>query len=76
MIAERDAVRHYAQLQGEADRMSTAAAQSKYQQSVATRIGYAHGFTGGQLTIIQEIITPSVFAVFATVVLKEPLTRR
>jgi hypothetical protein len=39
----------------------------------ANRIGYAHGFTGGQLKIIQEIITLTVFAVFATVVLKEPL---
>lgn len=42
----------------------------------ANRIGYAHGFTGGQLKIIQEIITLSVFAVFATVVLHEPLTWR
>jgi uncharacterized protein (DUF486 family) len=42
----------------------------------ANRIGYAHGFTGGQLKIIQEIITLSVFAIFAAVVLKEPLTWR
>lgn len=42
----------------------------------ANRIGYAHGFTGGQLKIIQEIITLSIFAVFAAVVLKEPLTWR
>src|SRR5690348_3285221 len=42
----------------------------------ANRIGYAHGFTGGQLKIIQEIITLSIFAVFAVVVLKEPLTWR
>ena len=42
----------------------------------ANRIGYAHGFSGGQLKIIQEIITLSVFAVFAAVVLKEPLTWR
>src|SRR3954463_11729594 len=42
----------------------------------ANRIGYAHGFTGGQLKIIQEVITLSVFAVFATIVLKEPLTWR
>lgn len=42
----------------------------------ANRIGYAHGFTGGQLKIIQEIITLSVFAVFAAVVLREPLTWR
>jgi uncharacterized protein len=39
----------------------------------ANRIGYAHGFTGGQLKITQEIITLLVFAVFAVVVLKEPL---
>lgn len=42
----------------------------------ANRIGYAHGFTGGQLKIIQEIITLAVFAVFASVVLKEPITWR
>lgn len=42
----------------------------------ANRIGYAQGFSGGQLKIIQEIITLSVFAVFATFVLKEPLTWR
>ena len=39
----------------------------------ANRIGYAHGFTGGQLKIMQEVITLSVFAVFAAVVLKEPI---
>src|SRR6478609_4669590 len=39
----------------------------------ANRIGYAHGFTGGQLKIIQEIITLTVFAVFAALVLKEPI---
>jgi uncharacterized protein (DUF486 family) len=39
----------------------------------ANRIGYAHGFTGGQLKIVQEVITLTVFAVFATVVLKEPI---
>ena len=39
----------------------------------ANRIGYAHGFSGEQLKIIQEIITLSVFAVFAAVVLKEPI---
>lgn len=39
----------------------------------ANRIGYAHGFTGGQLKIIQELITLAVFAVFATLVLKEPI---
>ena len=42
----------------------------------ANRVGYAQGFTGGQLKIIQEIITLSVFAVFAMIVLKEPFTWR
>jgi len=36
----------------------------------------SHGFAGGQLKIIQEIITMSVLAVFAMVVLREPLTWR
>ena len=39
----------------------------------ANRIGYAHGFTGGQLKIIQEVVTLTVFAVFAILVLKEPI---
>ena len=39
----------------------------------ANRLGYAHGFTAGQLKIMQEIVTLGVFAVFAAVVLKEPL---
>lgn len=39
----------------------------------ANRIGYAQGFTGEQLKIIQELITLIVFAIFATVVLKEPI---
>jgi len=39
----------------------------------ANRIGYAHGFSGGQLKIIQEIVTLSVFAVFAALVLREPI---
>lgn len=39
----------------------------------ANRIGYAHGFTGGQLKIMQEVITLGVFAVFAAFVLKEPI---
>jgi hypothetical protein len=39
----------------------------------ANRIGYAHGFTGGQLKIVQEVITLAVFAIFAAVVLKEPI---
>ena len=39
----------------------------------ANRIGYAHGFSGGQLKIMQEVITLMVFAVFAAFVLKEPI---
>ena len=39
----------------------------------ANRIGYAQGFTGGQLKIIQEVVTLGVFAVFAAIVLKEPI---
>lgn len=42
----------------------------------ANRIGCAHGFTGGQLKIVQEMITLSVFAAFAAIVLKEPLSWR
>lgn len=42
----------------------------------ANRIGYAHGFTGGQLKITQEVITLTVFALFAALVLKEPLSWR
>ncbi len=42
----------------------------------ANRIGYAHGFSGGQLKIIQEVVTLAVFAVFAVIVLKEPLSWR
>ena len=39
----------------------------------ANRIGYAHGLSGGQLKIIQEVITLAVFAGFAALVLKEPI---
>ena len=39
----------------------------------ANRIGYAHGYSGEQLKIMQEGITLTVFAVFALVVLREPL---
>ncbi len=42
----------------------------------ANRIGYAHGYSGGQLKILQEIVTLAVFAIFATWILKEPLTWR
>jgi uncharacterized protein (DUF486 family) len=39
----------------------------------ANRIGYAQGFSGAQLKIIQEVITLGVFALFAALVLKEPI---
>ncbi len=39
----------------------------------ANRIGYAQGFSGTQLKVIQEVITLGVFAIFAAVVLKEPI---
>ena len=39
----------------------------------ANRLGYAQGFSGAQLKIIQEVITLGVFAVFAALVLKEPI---
>jgi uncharacterized protein (DUF486 family) len=39
----------------------------------ANRIGYAQGLSGAQLKVIQEVITLGVFAVFAAVVLKEPI---
>lgn len=42
----------------------------------ANRIGYTHGLSGGQLKIMQECVTLAVFAVFAVVVLKEPITWR
>lgn len=42
----------------------------------ANRIGYAAGWSGGQLKIAQEAITLTVFAAFAVFVLGEPLTLR
>ena len=42
----------------------------------ANRIGYASGLSGGQLKIMQECVTLAVFALFALLVLKEPLTWR
>ncbi|PZQ62945.1 MAG: hypothetical protein DI544_01785 [Sphingomonas taxi] len=42
----------------------------------ANRIGYAHGWSAGQLKIAQEVIALAVFALFAVLVLKEPLTWR
>lgn len=43
-------------------------------QVPANRIGYASGLTGYQLKIIQEVITLTVFVVFAAAFLKERLT--
>jgi hypothetical protein len=40
----------------------------------ANRIGYAQGFAGYQLKVIQEAITLTVFVGFAWLVLKERLT--
>lgn len=40
----------------------------------ANRIGYAQGYTGYQLKVIQEAITLTVFIGFAWLVLKERLT--
>lgn len=42
----------------------------------ANRIGYANGLSGGQLKIMQECVTLTVFALFAVLVLKEPITWR
>jgi len=39
----------------------------------ANRIGYAHGWSGGQLKIVQEVIALAVFGLFMVLVLKEPL---
>ena len=39
----------------------------------ANRIGYMQGFSAAQLKIIQEVVTLVVFAIFATLVLKEPI---
>ena len=39
----------------------------------ANRLGYANGWSGGQLKIAQECIALLVFGVFMVVVLKEPL---
>jgi uncharacterized protein (DUF486 family) len=38
----------------------------------ANRIGYMQGFSGGQLKVMQEVVTLLVFGVFAVLVLKEP----
>jgi uncharacterized protein (DUF486 family) len=39
----------------------------------ANRLGYASGWSGGQLKVVQEVITLLVFGVFAVTVLGEPL---
>jgi uncharacterized protein len=38
----------------------------------ANRFGYTNGLSGYQLKILQEVITLTVFAVFAMLYLKEP----
>ncbi len=42
----------------------------------ANRMGYLAGWQPSQLKILQEVITLAVFAVFAVLVLKEPLGLR
>lgn len=42
-------------------------------QVPANRIGFMDGFNGYQLKMIQEVITLTVFSVFAVLYLKEPL---
>jgi uncharacterized protein (DUF486 family) len=42
----------------------------------ANRIGYAHGWSAGQLKIAQEAIALTIFGLFMVFVLKEPLTWR
>lgn len=43
-------------------------------QVPANRIGHVNGLTGGQLKVMQEVITLVVFAVFARTYLSEKLT--
>ena len=42
-------------------------------QVPANRIGFLEGFNGYQLKMIQEVVTLTVFSVFAVLYLKEPL---
>lgn len=42
----------------------------------ANRIGFAHGYSGGQLKVLQEVITLTIFALFAALFLKEPIGLR
>ena len=39
----------------------------------ANRLGYASGWTGGQLKVAQEVITLIVFGIFMVAVLGEPI---
>ena len=57
--------------------LSWAIALAEYCFAVpANRLGYASGWSGGQLKIAQEVITLLVFGVFAVVVLGEQLSWR
>jgi len=42
----------------------------------ANRIGYAHGWSGGQLKVTQEAIALLIFGVFMVTVLGEPVSWR
>lgn len=42
----------------------------------ANRIGYAHGWSAGQLKVTQEVIALLVFGIFMVAVLGEPVTWR
>jgi len=42
-------------------------------QVPANRIGFVEGFNGFQLKMIQEVITLTIFSVFAVLYLKEPI---
>lgn len=42
----------------------------------ANRIGFAHGWSVGQLKITQEVIALGVFALFMVLVMKEPISWR
>lgn len=39
----------------------------------ANRIGYAHGWSSGQLKVVQEGIALAIFGLFMVFVMKEPL---
>lgn len=39
----------------------------------ANRIGYAHGWSGAQLKVAQEVIALAAFGLFMVLVLKEPM---